>query len=228
VSRGKKPKPPKAPAGRAGRRWRAARPVVAVVLTLAVVGAVVAGLGWLGDAALRGVGSRDRYRVSFADIDCNPPPGIDRPTFLAEVRYVGTFPETFNPLDPADQQRLTAAFAAHPWVAAVDEVAAEPGGVVRVRLTFRTAVLAVRIAGGPVRLVDGHGVLLPVSAAPPGVAELANPVPAPTTAAGLVWADDTVARAVELVAVYHPRRLEKTPRGWRLTRADGKVLSVER
>ena len=40
------------------------------------------------------------------------------------------------------------------------------------------------------------------------------------------WADDTVRRAVELVRAYHPRRLEKTPAGWRLTGADGKTLTV--
>ena len=37
-----------------------------------------------------------------------------------------------------------------------------------------------------------------------------------------------VKRAVELVEAHHPKALEKTPQGWRLTMSDGKVLVVEK
>lgn len=210
----------------AGASGRVARPLLATALTLAAAAALLAGLAWLGDAALRRLGPRDRYRAHFADILCETPPGLDRPAFLAEVRYAGQFPETFNALDPAHTARLTAAFAAHPWVEAVGGVAVEPAAVVRVRLTFRKPFLAVRLADVTVRTVDAAGVLLPVSDAPPGLAELDDPVPEPATPAGQVWADETVKRAVELVKAYHPRRLNKTPQGWRLTRSDGTVLAV--
>ena len=223
MSRGKKPV--RSPAA-AGGWWRAARPALAVLLTLALVGGVLAALGVLGDEALRRVGGRDRYRTAFADIRCDPPPGLDRADFLSEVRYVSDFPETLNALDPVEKGKLAAAFAAHPWVEAVDEVAVEPSKVVRVRLAFRKPALAVKVATGDVRTVDAHGVLLPDGAVPPGVPTLVNLLPAPTTAAGRVWADDTVARAVELVRAYHPTRVEKLPRGWRLTLADGRLLSV--
>lgn len=211
-----------------GRWWRAARPAVAVVLTLAVVGGVLLALRSLGDEALRGIGPRDRYRVRFADVRCDPPPGTDRPTFLTEVRYAADFPETFNALDPADRDRLAAAFAGHPRVEAVTGVTVEPQTVVRVTLTFRTPVLAVTLADGSTRVVDGHGVLLPETAASPGLPVLATRVPPPTTPAGKVWPDDTIQRAVELVKAYAPVRLERIWVGWRLTQPDGQMLVVGR
>lgn len=225
MSRGKKSKKPKQDAAASGR-WRRSRSVVAALLTLAVAGGVLAGLVRLGDEALQRIGLRSRYLAQFADVQCETPPGCDRPTFLAEVRYVGNFPETFNALDPGDRNRLTAAFAAHPWVESVLGVRVEPGNVVRVALAFREPALAVTVEGGRTRLVDRGGVLLPESPVPSEVATLATPVPAPRATAGQLWDQTTVGRAVELVKAYQPRRLERGPSGWRLTQPDGRVLVV--
>jgi hypothetical protein len=224
---GKKPKKSKDSAQPRGWR-RAGRRVVVLALTLAVATAVLFGLRSLGDEALRGLGPRERFRVRFADVQCDSPPGTDRSTFLTEVRYTSGFPETFNALDPADRDRLSAAFASHPWVESVDDVSVEPQTVVRVKLTFRTPLMKVLVEGGGVRIVDRRGVLLPEMSAPSAVSELLTRVPAPTTPAGQVWADDTVRRAVDLVKTYQPLRLEQLPSGWRLTRPDGKTLHVER
>lgn len=209
--------------GQARLLWR----VLAGAATLALVAAVVGGIARLGDEARRRIGPRDRYAVSFAEVICDPPPGRDRATFLAEVRYVSGFPETFQSLDPELNAKLTAAFTAHPWVAAVVGVTVDPGGVVRVGLRFREPALAVTTSDGARRAVDAMGVLLPDEVATEDLPLLATAVPPPSGAVGTVWADDTVRRAVELLTAHHPRRLEKTPRGWRLTRADGKTLTVE-
>ena len=222
MTRGKKPKP----AGGAGPR--PTRRVLAVLLTLAAAAGVVWGIARLGDAARRSVGPRDRYAVRFADIDCDPPPGLDRPSFLTEVRYVSNFPESFQSLDEELAPKLTAAFAAHPWVAAVEGVSVEPDGRVRVKLRHRQPALAVRLTGGGARVVDVAGVLLPLAADRTGLPELATPVPQPATRDGQVWADDAVRRAAELVETHHPRTLEKTAQGWRLTLPDGKTVAVER
>lgn len=224
---GKKPKKPKDSAGRHGW-WRVARPVVAALLTLVFAAGILVALGWVGDESLRRIGPRDRYRVRFSDIQCDTPPGVDRATFLAEVRYAGNFPESFNALDAGERDKLAAAFAAHPWVEAVDGVTAEPQTVVRVRLKFRTPVLAVRVADGSTRQVDGGGVLLPETGLPSGVPALVNLVAAPRTPPGKPWDDDTVKRAVELAKAYHPERLELLPTGWRLTQPDGRILHVPR
>jgi hypothetical protein len=218
VPRRKKPAaPPRA------RPWR---PLLAIAITLAAGAAAVLGLGWAGGEALRRVGGRDRYRTPFADIACESPPGMDRATFLGEVRYAGGLPDTVNALDAADRDRLAAGFAKHPWVEAVEGVAAEPGGGVRVALRFRTPVLAVTTTEGVPRLLDAGGVLLPVAPTPPGVAELSGSVPPPRVAAGEVWDEPVVADAVRLAGTYRPARIQKQQSGWRLTAPDGKLYDV--
>jgi hypothetical protein len=99
-----------------------------------------------------------------------------------------------------------------------------------VKLRFRVPALAVRLAGATdhVRVVDTQGVLLPLRTESAELPTLLTPVPAPTTPSGKPWADDAVKRAVQLVEAHHPKALEKTPEGWRLTMSDGKVLVVER
>lgn len=223
MSKGKKPKRSKD----SGRWWRAARPVIAVLLTLAVVAGVLVGLRLLGDEALTGLGPRDRYRVPFADVVCDSPPGTDRVTFLAEVRYAANLPDNFNALDPADRDRLAAAFAAHPWVESVEGVTVERANVVTVALRFRTPVLAVRTGDG-LRVLDGNGVVLPESAPVAAVALLVTRVKSPPPPSGQVWDDETVRRAVDLVKAYRPKELELAVLGWRLTTPDGKTLWVQR
>ena len=156
MTMGKKPQSPNDSAAGVGS-WRRGRRLLAVVLTVAVVAGALAGLAWLGDEALRRIGSRVRYQARVQDVECEPPPGIERSTFLAEVRYVAELPET---------------------------------------------------------------------EAPSGVAQLLNVVAAPTAAAGQVWTDATVKRAVELVKAYRPKTLEKTRSAWKLVQADGTTLNV--
>jgi hypothetical protein len=201
--------------------------VLAVGVTLAVVAGLLYGLGRLGDEARRRVGPRERYTVRFADIECDTPPGLDRPKFLAEVRYVGKLPETFNVIAEDATERLTAGFAAHPWVKAVEGIDIDPQARVRVRLRFRVPVLAIRILHSDVPvLVADDFVALPLSPVPPGVTEYGGQWHDPRPSPGEVWKDENVRRAVELAIAYHPMRLDMTLEGWRLTMPDGKVLVI--
>jgi cell division septal protein FtsQ len=225
VSRGEKTKKG-SPLGRKSSR-RAIRRLSAVFFTLAAVAALVWGVSRLGDEARRGIGPRDRYSVRFAEIECEPPPGLDRSIFLSEVRYCSNFPEIYQSLDPELTAKLTAAFASHPWVATVDAVRVGPDGTVQVKLKHRKPALVVRTDGGT-RVVDINGVLLPASTDSSGLPELTTPVPAPTVSAGQVWVDNSVKRAVELVDTHHPIKLEKATTGWRLTMSDGKTLVLDR
>jgi hypothetical protein len=202
--------------------------LLVVGLTLAVIGGVVFGIAWLGDAARRGIGPRDRYLARFADIECNTPPGFDRVTFLSEVRYISNFPESFHSLDPELNAKLTAAFTAHPWVAALEGVSVNTEGHITVKLKFRVPVLAVKTDAGNKRVVDASAVLLPLEASSEGLPELLSVLPSPSTPAGKPWASDVVKRATELAEAHHPRTLEKRTQGWRLTMPDGKTLSVEK
>jgi len=205
-------------------RWRYA----AIPFTLLVAGGLFFAFDRLGGEALRAIGPRDRYRVAFADVECAAPPGLDRPTFLTEVRYTARFPETFNAFDESDREKLARAFALHPWVESVEGVSMEPGRVVSVRLAFRVPVLAVATDNGETRLVDARGVLLPNAPVPSEISKLTSSVPPATVSAGEVWTDSTVKRGLELVSVHHPKSLEQTASAWRLVMPDGRVMHAAR
>ena len=207
------------------RRRKLPRLMLTILFTIMIAGSLVYSLGWLGDLARQHLGPRDRYRVTFAHIDCGAPPGTNHATFLSEVRYASNFPETFQLLDPELSPKLSAAFASHPWVESIDGIDVERPSRVRVRIRFRTPILAVNVQSGGVRLVDANGILLPLCESPAGLAELVPSLPDPEIASGKVWPNAVVSRAVELVKIYQPKRLEKTT-GWKLTGTDGKVLYV--
>jgi hypothetical protein len=218
VRRARKPPPP-APGS-------PARPLVAVVLTLGTAAALLFGLSRLGDEARRRIGPRDRYAVRFADIRCDPPPDTRRDTFLAEVRYAAGAAPTVQALDPELGRRLTAAFAAHPWVAGVDAVTVDPPDVVSVKLTYRVPMLAVPV-GGARRAVDAKGVLLPTSAPTDHLPVLLDAPPlTPEVVAGRPWPD--VVRPAAIATEYRPRTITPTAQGWALVMPDGKKLAVGR
>lgn len=216
VKRARKAKAPQPPAPPS-----AARLALRVLLTLAVAAAVLFGLSWAGIEARRHIGPRDRYAVSFGEIQLDPPPGSTREAFLAEVRYASGTAPTVQALDPELSAKLSTAFAAHPWVASVDGVSVEGTNAVSVRLTYRVPVLAV---GG--RAVDAKGILLPATAPTAGLPELLD-APPPEVPAGKPVSDD-VARAAAVAAEYKPRSIARAPQGWQLLMLDGRKLSVAR
>jgi hypothetical protein len=200
---------------------------IKAAVTLLLLFGLVGGLVWLGGKAGPAVANRDRYAVPVTDLRCDVPPGTDRATFLGEVRYLGQLPETVQSVDPNLRAMLSAAFAKHPWVAAVTAVSTSPDGTVSVGLTFRRPVVVVTPRGSSPRLVDASGVLLPNAPTPPGVAVLAGEWLPPTVPAGQVWPDPTVTRAAALAAAYQPATIQRLPTGgWRLVLADGKGLNV--
>jgi len=208
-------------------RWGLAGVVVKGLFALGLVVAAVAGVAWLGNRAGEQVADRPRYTARVADIRCDAPPGTDRAAFLTEVRYLANLPETVQVVDPGLRDMLFKAFARHPWVAEVAEVAVESDGTVSVGLKFRTAVLAVRVSGeADPRVVAKSGILLPPSASATGLPLLTTKVLPPTRPAGEVWPDPTVTRAAELAELHKPKQIEKTDKGWRLTRDTGATLIV--
>jgi hypothetical protein len=223
-------RPTRKPGTTGGGTRQLARRGIVFLLTLAAVSGVVWGIKSLGDSARRGIVERDRYAALFSDIDCDAPPGYERINFLSEVSYHSKFPRRFQSIDPDLEPKLSAAFAAHPWVAAVEDISVEPENRIRVKLKFRVPALAVWIAGttDQIRVADTRGVLLPLQTEGANLPRLVTPVLSPTTASGKPWPDETVKRAVELVEAHHPTTLEKTGQEWRLTMSDGKVLVVEK
>jgi cell division septal protein FtsQ len=229
-----KPKEPDAPPPEpvavptpASTNRSAVRIALKAVAALTLVAGLVAGLAWVGERAGLQLLGNPRYQVRVTDIQCDAPPGLDRTTFLTEIRYLSDLPATVSSVDPALTKTISAAFVKHPWVAGVDGVEVVPEAGIRVNVRFRVPVLAVDVVGeSDRRAVDRDGVLLPSTASVVGLPVLLPAVPAPTTPAGEVWPHPDVNRAVELAQAYPARRIEKTAKGWRITTRDDRVLTV--
>jgi hypothetical protein len=133
-------------------------------LLLAFVILVLGGLVWAGRWGTEQLRGRPRYDVAFAEIECDPPVGMDRHKFLDEVRYYArSLPERLHLLNEDLPQQLREGFAMHPWVEKVDAIEIAPPKRVIVKLTHRTPVLAVPY-GAELYAVDRHGVMLPNNA----------------------------------------------------------------
>jgi hypothetical protein len=165
-----------------------------ILVPVVGAGLLLFGLIALGKAARDRLRQHENYTLRIADIDCPSPPGLSRPEFLAEVEYVGRLPAHLPALDDDAATRLAAAFARHPWVEKVEEVRVLPPSGVRVRLAFRTPALAVPQPAGP-RVVDGHGILLPLGAPAEGLPVFPGSAPPPAGVAGEPWGDPAVAAA---------------------------------
>ena len=213
-------------------RHGTAGPLLGVTFKTAVAAALIVGVVYaivrLGESAGRQVAPRDRYTVAFTDLAVEPPPGLDRLTFLSEAQHLGSAPATLQAVDPNLGATLTAVFSKHPWVAEVVGVSVSPDAAVTVNLKYRVPVMVVAVAGeDEPRAVDRGANLLPPLPPPPAdLPRLLTERPAPTTPAGTPWPDDVVRRATDLALTYKPRTIAKTAKNWRLTKANGEVLIV--
>ena len=116
-----------------------------------------------------------------------------RGAFLDEVQYLSRLPDRLSVLDDNLSQRLSAAFAKHPWVEKVDRVMVEAPRRISVRLTLRRPVLAVPTAEGLIA-VDHVGVRLPKNANIVGLPIFEGTAPPPQGPSGTKWGDAQVER----------------------------------
>ncbi len=124
-------------------------------------------------------------------------PGLDSDEFLSEVQYLAGWPDRLCLLDEDLSSRIAGAFARHPWVEQVENVTLRPDRSVRVRLRFRTPILAVRY-GGQLRAVDVQGILLPVTAPTSSLPIYEGVASTPGGPAGTPWGDPAVMAAARL------------------------------
>ena len=182
------------------RRWLGRILVVALG-----VGGFFAGLFFLGRWALEGLRDQERYLVAWSDIDCPAPAGLEVKEFLDQVRYYSQrqaftqMPERFSILEDGLADKLSQAFAQHPWVEKVDGVTVAPSRQVNVRLSFRRPVLAVRV-GKELRAVDRHGVLLPKNAATAVLPVYDGRPQPPQGGEGSPWGDPKVEQRARALA----------------------------
>lgn len=203
------------------------RPILAATATVGLVVAIYFAIVWLGERSREAVASRPRFTVNFSEIVCETPPGMDRATFLTEVRYLANPPLEFSSADAAVPPLLAQAFAKHPWVLTATpspEAIAWPRPV---KLEFRVPSLAVKTTEG-IRVVDAVGVLLPSSANVEGLPIFSTIQVAPERAAGERWRNPDVLRALDLAKDHQAKVLEKQAQGWRIELKSGQVLTVSR
>jgi hypothetical protein len=172
---------------------------------------LLTGLLLLGRMARDDLRPQERYTAAFADIECAPPPGVERAEFLDEVQYLATLPDRLSLLDEGLAVRLAEAFVRHPWVEGVERVEVTAPRRVRVRLAYRVPVLMVpswpREAGEPEQTaVDGNGVLLPPLPPGPSLPELRNTVSRPAGPSGTAWGDLAVMAAARTAALLQPHQ----------------------
>jgi hypothetical protein len=170
------------------------------LLPMLLLALVLFGLVRVGQAARADLCTRERYRVSFPTVECLPPSGLDRDEFLSEVQYLTGWPDRVCLLDDDLSSRLAGAFARHPWVEQVESVTLGPDRSVRVRLRFRTPILAVRY-GGQLRAVDAQGILLPITASTRGLPRYEGVAATPKGPAGTPWGDPGITAAASHEAV---------------------------
>jgi hypothetical protein len=175
-------------------RWMFQALALALLLTSILLGLIA-----LGKWSKEQVRDRERYQAAFADIDCNPPPGLARGEFLGQVQYLARLPDHFGVLEEGLAERLAAAFARHPCVDKVTGVIIEAPRQVRVELVYRVPVLAVRY-GGALRAVDARGILLPKEVETAGLPVFPGTPPPPAGAAGMRWGDAAVEAAAARAA----------------------------
>jgi hypothetical protein len=172
---------------------------------------VVAGALFLLGLAAVGKLTRDwlheqhRATLAFGDIDCPPPPGVDRGQFLDEVQSLNELPDQLRLLDDDLAPRLASAFLRHPWVEQVEQVAITPARQVQVRLRYRAPVLAVRL-GPQTRAVDGQGILLPPRADTAGLPIYQGRAAPPAGLSGTSWGDKAVEAAARTLGDLRPHQ----------------------
>jgi hypothetical protein len=155
----------------------------------------------------------DRYTVPFAEIDCTPPPNRDRADFLSEVQEQAGLPGRLQILDGNLASRLADAFAGHPCVEKVEQVAILPLRRIEVHLAFRVPVLEVMLpdkpkessAGEASWIVDQNGIVLPRKGRREAL-PLFFASAQPTGQAGQPWGDPSVEAAARTAGYLKPHQ----------------------
>lgn len=121
----------------AARMWQIGKTSLRWTGPVLAVGMLVGGVLLIGRFTHDQVRTLDRSTITFADIDCDVPEGMERGDFLTEVQYLASLPDRVELLEDGLAEKLAAAFARHPRVKKVERVEVLPERRIRVRLLFR-------------------------------------------------------------------------------------------
>lgn len=168
---------------------------------------LVAGLFALWPYAIQRLPSLDKrpeYRLTFSQIQIQPPP--DRPVplnLLEQVRQLADLPDEFSILDENLTTEVARAFRRHPWVAKVARVRKKFPSAVTVELEYRNPVAMVRQAD-KLTPIDLQGVALPISDFSTEEASrypvIQNPGVKVSVQTGSAWDDPAILAAAQLAS----------------------------
>lgn len=160
------------------------------------------------DSSFNGlINSRHASLLPFANINSPFPFALSKEEFLSEVRYLGNLKEDVDLLEEGILKQIFSAFQHHPWVYKVGDVQRDGTKNLKVVLEFRVPALVVPLVpendqietSGKFRVVDVHGVILPINAMQPGLPVLAIPLPSPTDKAGVRWKNEQVVSCAKML-----------------------------
>ncbi|MCA9026525.1 MAG: hypothetical protein KDA86_15065 [Planctomycetaceae bacterium] len=144
---------------------------------------------------------RPEYQLSWSRITTSPAGRWVPPDLVSQVQKRSGLPDPLPMLDEGLVEKLSFAFARHPWVAEVQSVAKTGPQDIIVKMRFRAPVLMVRTRYG-LYPVDREGILLPPSDFAASDAERFPVVDqvrsVPSGPAGTTWGDESVHGAARL------------------------------
>lgn len=149
---------------------------------------------------------QDAYQVDPQDVEITATPSWIRSDVRDEALRAGGLDKSPSVLDGDLTERVSAAFAAHPWVERVDRVTKLHPARVEVDLVYRRPVCMVELPNGynGVYPVDAAGVLLPTNDFTPEVAEqyprLVGALALPAGKVGAAWGDSGVTGGASVAA----------------------------
>jgi len=217
-----------------------ARTLIGIILVFAVF-AGLGGLGWY--FAKDKIRSKPEYRLSAKNIVVSLPPDWIPDRFVEDVLHDSGLNRTGSLLDQQLSQRLSEAFAAHPWVEKVEQIIPRYPSGADVKLSYRVPVALVEVSQRGIFSVDRNGVLLPSEYLAGTITDRRSDYltiqgiqSTPLGSAGTLWGDPMVQTAAQLAAaltdIARPLNLtriipavEATPSGertaWRLKTTAG-------
>lgn len=133
---------------------------------------------------------RGHYALQLAEFQLPAPPGMTRDVFIAEVLYSRGLSGKLDRTDAQLTEKLRHAFAAHPWVEKV--TVGDLAGPQPIKLVFRTPALSVGE-----RVLDRHGVLLPLGTKKDGLPLFLAPDLAPAAPSGQPYGDARIVAAAK-------------------------------
>ena len=171
--------------------------------------AIAFGLPALWQSVRSHVAAQPEYLVNVTEITISPPPDWIRADVKAETLRDAALDRQISILDDRAVERISQAFALHPWVARVQKIERTYPAAVHVELVYRRPVAMVEVSGGLLP-IDADGTLLPpadfTSADAAKYIWVSGIHAAPRGGAGTRWGDPAIHGAAALAAVLSDRQ----------------------